>query len=171
MTPSTRSALLCAVLVCVVAAAANDARAQYGGGMGGGRRGASGGDRPSRSADSTAAQPARPSLAERLDQVAPQLMLSPAQAHSWDAFRSAFMALQRPVGGAASLADSASALRTMQQQLSQAQDHFTLVEALSDALKQLDRELDAQQRAAEDRLLPPLLADFARTGPGRERLP
>jgi hypothetical protein len=163
-----RSALFAATFLCAVLAA-NDAQAQFGGGMGGGRRG--GGDGSSRGADSTAAKAARPSLSDRLDQLAPQLMLSAAQGRSWDAFRAAFMALQRPVGGTVALSDSASAMRAMQLQLSQAQDHFTLVEALSDALKKLDGELDPQQRAVEDRLVPPLLTEFTRPGAGRDRLP
>jgi hypothetical protein len=77
------------------------------------------------------------------------------------------MALQTPSGSAASLSDYASASQAMQQRLSQAQDYFALVEALSDELKRLDRELDAQQRAAADKLLPPLFAEFVRTGSAR----
>lgn len=134
------------------------------------RRGGAG-DRATRSADSAPAQAARPLLSDRLDQVGAQLLLSKEQARAWDAFRAAFIALQRPAASAVALSESMNALAAMQQKLSQAQDRFALVEALSDSLKQLEQELDAQQRAAADRLLPPLLAEFAGTGSSRERPP
>jgi hypothetical protein len=158
-----RSGLGILMSACIALAAA-DVHAQFGGGTGM-RRGS--GDRAGRSAQPTAQPKTRAALAERLDEVAAQLLLSPAQGRSWDAFRRAFMALQTPSGSAASLSDYASASQAMQQRLSQAQDYFALVEALSDELKRLDRELDAQQRAAADKLLPPLFAEFVRTGSAR----
>jgi hypothetical protein len=167
MKTSTRSVLATTSLLCI-ALLATDAQAQMGGGMGGmgGMRRGGSGDHASRSADSTPARAARPMLTDRLDQVAAQLLLSREQARAWEAFRAAFMALQRPPGGAVALSESTSALAAMQQKLSQAQDRFALMEALSDALKQLEQEFDAQQRDAADRLLPALLAEFA--GPSRE---
>jgi len=135
--------------------------------MGGGmRRGQA--ERGTRNADSQPARQARPALAERLDQAAAQLLMSREQLASWDRFRAAFTALQQPVGGAVASSDSAAAMRMLQLKLSQAQNHFTLVEGLADALKALEQQLDAQQRATADRVLPPLFAEFVRTGAGRD---
>ena len=161
-----------AVLLCSTFVAL-DASAQFGGGRGGGemRRGGGAGDRGNRDAASGSMQAVRPSLSDRLDQLAAQLLISHEQARAWDGFRGAFIALQRPGSGSASMSDSASALQAMQQKLSQAQDQFTLVESLAEALKQLEQQLDAQQRAVADRLLPPVFAEFVRMGNGRGRSP
>jgi hypothetical protein len=160
------ASVVATLTIACFALAANDAQAQFGGGGGGGMRRGSG-DRAGRSAESASPPRPRAALAERLDEVAAQLLLSPAQGRSWDAFRRAFIALQSPAGGAVALSDYTTAQQAMQQKLSQAQDYFALVESLSDAQKQLDRELDPQQRAAEDKLLPPLLAEFVRIGNAR----
>ena len=125
-------------------------------------------ERNTRSPDAPATQQPGLALSERLDQVAAQLLMSREQLGSWDRFRAAFMALQQPGGAVVASSDSATATRMLQQKLSQAQNHFTLVEALADALKSMEEQLDAQQRATADRMLPPLFAEFVR--PSARRL-
>jgi hypothetical protein len=165
MKPFTRTLAALAVPALCLALVATDAHAQFGG-MGGGMRRGGGG---SRQKDATSNQQAGPSIADRLYQARTRLLITNAQTPAWEHFYTAIMTLQQPMRHSVAMSDANSAQQTMQQVLSQAQDRYTLAETAADALKQLYAQLDAQQKATADELLPGIISDAARPPGGRER--
>jgi len=151
-----------------LAMVATSASAQFGGMGGGMRRG--GADRSAHKSDSSSNEANRPSLADRLYQVRMRLLVTPEQAPAWERLYAAFQGLQQPIRrSSAAMSDGSSAMQTMQQALSQAQDHYTLTETLSDALKQFYAQLTAEQRTTADELFPALITDATRLKAGRDR--
>jgi hypothetical protein len=156
-----RRVLVAGVALCL-AVAATSTFAQFGGGMGGGGMHRGGGSDRSSRKDASSGEAKGPSVADRLYQLRTRLLVTPEQSPAWERMYAAFMALQQPARRTVSMSEGGSALQTMQETLSQAQDRYTLTETLADSMKQLYAQLSADQRTAADDLLPALITDTAR---------
>jgi hypothetical protein len=175
MDHSIRRLTFAATGALCLALVTTSASAQFGGmggGMGGGmRRGGGGADRGARKPDAASSEANRRSLADRLYQLRMRLLITPEQTPAWERLYAAFQALQQPTFHSAAMSDAGSTIQTMQQALSQAQDRYTLIEALSDALKPLYAQLNVEQKATADDLLPALITDATRSRDARDRAP
>lgn len=153
--------------------------AQFGGGAMGGGMGAGppsrgggpgGGARP----DDKAA-PAMSPLEQTLDKLAElraRLLIAPEQAPAWESFQARVLDLAAALSRGHSVSAAQTALQTMQQRLSAAQNRYALMEDISDALKKLYAVLTPEQQKTADQWLPQavpgLEADAApRGGSGR----
>ncbi len=129
------------------------------GGMGGGRRG--GHDGPSRDARQKDAAPAETRLEQvndRLAELKNKLGLSPEQQPLFDQMETRVMAyfldFSRPPPA---ISAQQTAVQAVQQRLTVAQNRYTLMEDLVDAVQKLYKTLNPAQQNVADQLLPPAI--------------
>jgi hypothetical protein len=131
------------------------AQAQFGSrmGQGGGRSGRT--TRDSQDAEHNAETGQQ--LADRLYELRVRLLITTQQSAAWEGFYNAFLAMQAQRGTTGTPGSDMTAQQAMDLVVSATQTRQARVQALADALKALQAQLDESQRQAADQLLPPLL--------------
>ena len=151
------------LVTTTLAAASLHAVAQMGGGgMGGGMRGGHGGGMgergPQRSPSAEApTTPARPDIQPQLQQLQADLALTPQQQLAWDALRLALLDVEWPHAQPVSASAQVTAMGVLQQELTQAQNRYTLLETVADRLRALQAQLAPAQQQKLDAQLPALV--------------
>jgi hypothetical protein len=151
-------------LACIVSMQAS---AQFGGGMGGGRRGPSQGQYPGGGTG-------RPAPVSRVEQATSQLydlrmrlVIMPEQAAAWEAFYARYFDMATAPTQAPADGSQPSALQSMQHQLSVAQNRHAMAENLQDATKTLYAKLTPEQQRTADEWIPKLVGGPGADGPSR----
>ena len=154
----------CLALTLLLGTLALDSQAQFGGGMGGGRRGKSM-DSQTGTADANRALPSLDQISNQLLDLRMRLLITPEQSPPWEVFYARYIDFASTRPALASDYAEPSALQLMQRQLALAQSRFTLTENLVEATKNLYAQLTPEQQRIVDQQLPKLLT-FTPTGTG-----
>jgi len=139
----------------VLAAVSCHSFAQFGGGMGGGRRGRSADTPPaSRSEQSTNPQAQANALRDKLYDLRLRLMITPEQTALWDAFYNKMwdIALKGTMSRPATTED-ATAVELFQRRAADAKERAARLQELADALDKLYAGLTPEQKHTADQAL------------------
>jgi hypothetical protein len=143
------------LLALVLAATAGEGFAQFGGGMGGGRRGLSNAS-SSRSTDASSASPVSVAnqAADKLYDLRTRLLITPEQGPLWEVFYARTLAVASDLARSQSAPPDLNAVQLIQWRLAVAQSRAALLDQLSTAVQSLYASLTPDQQRTADQYLP-----------------